>query len=341
MNHLQKIHLKKYTDFYNPRFCEQKDSFSKKPTYHFVDVSKKWNLYLWENQYQNLHLMYKSLKVREICAYALKKKNININLFLYHRYHGGLKLSTKTLTFYAPKFSKLFKSFRFLKRKSKPSRSQTQKRFSPANDLLWQRLAKNKIFRKLSKGKERKDSYRTKSAQELFQCKVSNKDLSSLSQALRTLSLSPSFSLNFWHESLPKTYLMENATSAFSRFRSNIHFWSGLQTLKLVVLGKGSAQLLASYVCNGVRRNRKRVAFIVYIKRLIDWHFHAAEDLRIQGIRIETKGRFNAKSRCRKYILSVGRVAKGEKTSNVDYAFTKAITVFGSLGIKVWVCPLA
>ena len=89
-----------------------------------------------------------------------------------------------------------------------------------------------------------------------------------------------------------------------------------------------------------VRRNRKRVAFMIYIKRLIDWHFHAIEDLKIQGIRIETKGRFNAKSRCRKYILAVGRVAKGEKRSKVDYAFTKAITVFGSLGIKVWICPL-
>lgn len=338
MNLQQTTYLKSYTDFYNPKFCDEKSVVSKNSKYYFVDVPQKWNLYLWENQYQNLHLMYKSLKVREICGYILKKKNININLFLYHKYHGGLKLSTKTLSFYAPKLSKLFKSFRSLKRNVRPLKG--QKNFSTVHKLLWQTLAKNKIFRKLSKGKERKDLLRTKSAQELFKCKVSNKDLCTLSQALRTISVSPSLSLNFWHESLPKTYLIENATSAFSRFKNNIHFWSGLQTLKLVVLGRGSAQLLAQYVCNGVRRNRKRVAFIMYIKRLIDWHFHGVEDLKIQGIRIETKGRFNAKSRCRKYILSVGRVAKGEKTSKVDYAFTKAITVFGSLGIKVWVCPL-
>ena len=68
-------------------------------------------------------------------------------------------------------------------------------------------------------------------------------------------------------------------------------------------------------------------------------NFANTQNLKIQGIRIEVKGRFNAKSRSKKYILSVGRVAKEEKTSQVDFAFLEAITIFGSLAIKVWVCP--
>lgn len=339
MNSPQVESLKNILRFYNPHFYKEDGVVPQNNVLHFKSLTQEGRLYIWENQYQNLHLTYKSLRTRETVARMLKKKNVLINSFLYHKHHGGLKLSAKTLSFYTPKLSKLFKSFRVLKRKGKNLKSRSQKSFF-SHDNLWKTLVKNKIFRKLAKGKERKDILKTRAAKQLFQSKISNTNLDHLGQALRTISSSPYLTLNFWHESLPKTYLVENATSAFSRFKNGIHFWSGLQTLKLVVLGRGSAQLLAAYVCNGVRRNRKRVAFIMYMKRLIDWHFHATENLKIQGIRIETKGRFNAKSRCRKYILSVGRVAKEEKTSKVDYAFTKAITVFGSLGIKVWICPL-
>lgn len=203
---------------------------------------------------------------------------------------------------------------------------------------MWNGVLRNNIFRCLKKNKQLS---KIKALDFLAKYKVPEKSLESIAKACMNISFSPNLYFKIWKKTLPKTYILDQAQSAFSRFKSNIHFWSGLQSLRLVVDGKGSSQLLASYVAIGVRRNRKRVAFIIYLKRIIDWHFKASEDLQIQGIRIETKGRFNAKSRCRKYILSVGRVAKGEKTSNVDYTFTETYTVFGSLGIKVWVCPNA
>lgn len=298
----------------------------------------KWNLYNWQNQHKNLHFTYKSIVLREILKHFFSKRGFYLNLFYLQKYHGHLSLSAQLFSFYTPKLAKVFKnlsSYKVKKKQKSLKLSQKKKNISE----VWNGVLRNNIFRSLKRNKNNRQLSKNKTLDLLAESKVQKRSLENIAKACMNVSFSPSLYLKIWKKSLPKTYILDQAQSAFSRFKNNIHFWSGLQSLRLVVDGKGSSQLLASYVAIGVRRNRKRVAFIIYLKRIIDWHFKASEDLQIQGIRIETKGRFNAKSRCRKYILSVGRVAKGEKTSNVDYTFTETYTVFGSLGIKVWVCP--
>jgi len=298
----------------------------------------KWNLYNWQNQHKNLHFTYKSIVLREILKHFLSKRGFHLNLFYLQKYHGHLSLSAQFFSFYIPKLVKVFRNLSSYKLKKKQkSLKLSQKKKNIAGSEVWNGVLRNNIFRSLKRNNRQLSKNKTFDL--LAEAKVQKRSLENIAKACMNVSSSPSLYLKIWKKTLPKTYILDQAQSAFSRFKNNIHFWSGLQSLRLVVDGKGSSQLLASYVAIGVRRNRKRVAFIIYLKRIIDWHFKASEDLQIQGIRIETKGRFNAKSRCRKYILSVGRVAKGEKTSNVDYTFTETYTVFGSLGIKVWVCP--
>ena len=306
-----------------------------------LDLTKKSNFYSWQNRYKNVHLSYKSIKLREILSHTLKKKTLDLNLFFFQKSHNHLNLSAKFYSFYSPKLTKVFKSLKKLRKRKinfKVKQNVTKKsKFYYQNH---NNFNKNKIFRKLFKAKTTSKLLLKQNAlKTLLNLAQNKKSLVSLTKAISSLSFSPTFSLKVWKTPLPKTYVLPNACLAFNRFKTNIHFWSGLQSMRCVVSGKGSSQLLANYIANGVRRNRKRVAFIIYLKRLIDWHFKGAENLQIQGIRIEAKGRFNAKSRCRKYILCVGRVAKSEKTSHVDYAFAQAVTVFGSLGIKVWICP--
>lgn len=312
--------------------------FSKK---YVLDFTKKSNFYSWQNRYKNVHLSYKSIKLREILSHNLKKKTLDLNSFLFQKFYNHLNLSAKFYSFYTPKLTKVFKTLKKLRKKKiniKAKQIITKKsKFYYQNH---NNFNKNKIFRKFFKAKTTsKLLLKQNTLKTLLNLVQNKKSLISLTKAISSLSFSPKFSLKVWKTPLPKTYVLPNACLAFNRFKTNIHFWSGLQSIRCVVSGKGSSQLLANYIANGVRRNRKRVAFIMYLKRLIDWHFKGAENLQIQGIRIEAKGRFNAKSRCRKYILCVGRVAKNEKTSHVDYAFAQAVTVFGSLGIKVWICP--
>jgi hypothetical protein len=306
-----------------------------------LNQTKKSNFYSWQDIYKNTHLTYKSIKLREILSHTIKKRAFYLNLFFFQKFHNNLNLNAKFYSFYSPKLIKVFKSLKKLREKRTKFKDKSiiikKSKFYYLNQ---NNFKKNKIFRKLFKTKTTyKLSIKQNSLKTLLSTTQDNKGLHLLTKAISSLSFSPKFSLKVWKTPLPKNYVLPNACLAFNRFKTNMHFWSGLQSMRCIVSGKGSSQLLANYVANGVRRNRKRVAFMMYLKRLIDWHFKAAPNLQIQGIRIEVKGRFNAKSRCRKYILCVGRVAKGEKTSYVDYAFTKTVTVFGSLGIKVWICP--
>lgn len=276
----------------------------------------------WQNQWKNLHLQYKSLLVKEILFHYFLKRKLLLNNFYYHKYHGGLRLIGNTFGFYSPKLPKLFKKY-----------------VRSKNDKNKQSIKTFKFRGKINKQKKKVFLVQPKLLKEAYSQSQYNYKLKSMSNALLAISSCPKLSMCFTHYYLPKTYLFSESYSVFSRYKKIQNFWEGLQIMRLIVENKAMAQVLARFVYTSIRRNPKRAAFIIYIKRLIDWHFATAKNLNIQGIRIEVKGRFNAKSRARKYILSVGRVAKQEKTSNVDYAFIEAFTIFGSLGIKVWVCP--
>lgn len=145
--------------------------------------------------------------------------------------------------------------------------------------------------------------------------------------------------LNFYQLYLPRRYRLESTVKAFKKQKRQIYFWESLQLIYVIFRGYGSADLLGSLIYTYTRKNPRRVAFLAYIKRLLSWHYKTIRHSRIQGVRIEVKGRFNAKSRARKRIISVGCVKIHVKTSNVDYVRLDAITKFGCLGIKVWVCP--
>jgi hypothetical protein len=282
----------------------------------------------WQHQWKNLHFQYKSLMVQNLVYHFFLKRKLYLNQFFYHKYHGGLRLVGNTIGFYNSKLSKVFKKYtrrnHFFGKKIQSKKKQSFQRSRKSNTSLKaknQHISQPKVLKEFLYNHQHK--YK----------------LNLMAKALLAYNATPKLFINFTHYYLPKTYIVNGAETAFFRFKSMQNFWHGLQLMRLIVENKAMAQMLARFVYLSVRRNPKRAAFIMHLKRIMDWHFAAAESLKIQGIRIEVKGRFNAKSRARKYILSVGRVAKQEKTSNVDYAFIEAITPFGCLAIKVWVCP--
>jgi len=322
--------------------------------------------YHWQNQWNNLHLQYKSLKVREILHSLFSKGQHTINNFYLHKYHGGLRLVGNTFGFYNPKLVKALKFYlrrRKILKKAKIFCTNLVK--NPKNKviLLPKKLRQNLVLNRhqetqrrrldalFNSAKKRKDKDNLKKVLTRRQRKnfkelknfvltgQANNKLNNLARAILVYMSTSSLHFSFTHYYLPKNYVLDNAPITFGRFKIIPNYWEGLQLIRLTVENKAISQLLAKFVYISIRRNPKRTAFMIHIKRIINWHFAYTENLMIQGIRIEVKGRFNAKSRSKKYILSVGRVAKQEKTSKVDYAFITAITIFGSLAIKVWVCP--
>jgi ribosomal protein S3 len=145
----------------------------------------------------------------------------------------------------------------------------------------------------------------------------------------------------FYTQYMPKDKVIIDSFQIFRKNKNERYFKIAIQVIYAVYKGQLSASVLSQFILICVRRNPRRTRFLSFLKRLIDWHFLVLNKAssKISGVRVEIKGRFTAKSRAKKQILSVGRIRIKEKESPVFYQNVTAITKFGSLSIKVWICP--
>jgi len=56
-----------------------------------------------------------------------------------------------------------------------------------------------------------------------------------------------------------------------------------------------------------------------------------------QGVKIKMSGRLNGVEIARQEVLSAGKMSLITIRSNVDYAVVEAHTLYGKIGVKVWV----
>lgn len=145
----------------------------------------------------------------------------------------------------------------------------------------------------------------------------------------------------FYTNYIPKNKLVKDCLQIFRKNKNDRYFKMTIQLVYAIYKGIISTSLFNQFILICVRKNSRRTKFLSFLKRLIDWYFIALskEVSIISGVRAEIKGRFTAKSRARKQILSVGRIRIKEQDSPVLYKKDVTITKFGSLSIKVWICP--
>nr|WGH12976.1 ribosomal protein S3 [Echinothamnion sp.] len=89
------------------------------------------------------------------------------------------------------------------------------------------------------------------------------------------------------------------------------------------------AVLLAQWIAQQLE---KRVAF----RRAVRQAIQKANKVNIDGIKIQISGRLNGAEIARKEWVREGRVPLQTLRANIDYAYTKAQTIYGILGIKIW-----
>lgn len=89
------------------------------------------------------------------------------------------------------------------------------------------------------------------------------------------------------------------------------------------------AQLLANSVADQLE---KRVAF----RRSIRTALQRAQRANVNGIKIQVSGRLNGAEIARSEWIREGRVPLQTLRADIDYATTEANTIYGVLGIKVW-----
>ena len=89
------------------------------------------------------------------------------------------------------------------------------------------------------------------------------------------------------------------------------------------------AQLLANLVAEQLE---KRIAF----RRAIRTVLQRAQKENVNGIKIQVSGRLNGAEIARSEWIREGRVPLQTLRADIDYATTEANTIYGVLGVKVW-----
>ncbi|WP_185871462.1 30S ribosomal protein S3 [Blattabacterium cuenoti] len=93
-------------------------------------------------------------------------------------------------------------------------------------------------------------------------------------------------------------------------------------------------ELDASLVAKGlVRQLENRISY----KKAIKLSILSATRMNAQGIRVQISGRLNGSEMARCEIYKEGRISLGTFRADVDYHMAVAHTVYGSIGIKVWI----
>lgn len=89
------------------------------------------------------------------------------------------------------------------------------------------------------------------------------------------------------------------------------------------------AKLLSQWIAQQLE---KRVAF----RRALRQGIQKAQKANIDGIKIQISGRLNGAEIARKEWVREGRVPLQTLKANIDYSYTRASTIYGILGIKIW-----
>ncbi|MBI5770956.1 MAG: 30S ribosomal protein S3 [Verrucomicrobia bacterium] len=91
------------------------------------------------------------------------------------------------------------------------------------------------------------------------------------------------------------------------------------------------AQLVAENVALQLER---RIAFRRAMKKAVEM----AMTLGAEGIRIQCSGRLGGADIARREWQRKGRVPLHTLRENIDYGFSEALTVYGKIGVKCWIC---
>nr|QCI07366.1 ribosomal protein S3 [Leiomenia cribrosa] len=89
------------------------------------------------------------------------------------------------------------------------------------------------------------------------------------------------------------------------------------------------ASLIADFI---TQQLEKRIAF----RRAVRQGIQRAQKSKIKGIKVQVSGRLNGAEIARSEWIREGRVPLQTLRANIDYSYKTAQTIYGILGVKVW-----
>lgn len=133
-----------------------------------------------------------------------------------------------------------------------------------------------------------------------------------------------------------------NLLSEFERQMTNLYRYEvklvrDAVHLTYITLLLKQPQTLARFIGYQLRRtprNRRQTKLIQFYKKIITLVLQ--EQKEIYGLRIKFKGRINGRKRAKTFTINMGRLPLQTHSYLIEYGESKGITIYGTIGIKVW-----
>ena len=101
--------------------------------------------------------------------------------------------------------------------------------------------------------------------------------------------------------------------------------------VKEVKIPELDSKLVADYIADSIERR-------VYFRRVMKRALRNTMRYGAEGMKIMISGRLGGAEMSRTEWYSEGKVPLHTLKSDIDYAFSEANTIYGKIGVKVWIC---
>nr|YP_011008155.1 ribosomal protein S3 [Egregia menziesii]WBP70056.1 ribosomal protein S3 [Egregia menziesii] len=147
--------------------------------------------------------------------------------------------------------------------------------------------------------------------------------------------------IKIYTRSIPKPVRrqMSYFTKSFNHIKYDYARY-GMQLMYLIIKNKASVTSLTRFLKQNLcsRQRRKRhYQFLAYVKQ----GFQALQEYKkIQGLKIQIKGRFThkAKGRSRIWKYQMGQMPISQLNKTIQAQYEQTQTGYGSVGLKIWIC---
>ena len=128
---------------------------------------------------------------------------------------------------------------------------------------------------------------------------------------------------------------------SFFPFKQEPFYNSGLILFFLIFSIRNMTPLLSKYIAKYFKllhRTRKINKFLLFLTRFVELSGNISfNNLKVKGLKIQIKGRFNGAPRSKKRVFEKGRIPLQTVTSKINYSLTHINTSYGVFSVKVWI----
>jgi hypothetical protein len=118
-------------------------------------------------------------------------------------------------------------------------------------------------------------------------------------------------------------------------FLKRLNYYSTLMNLAYWAFKTKQPQFLAKFLAQEFNKTRYQRSLYNNVDKVCAFLFNEYSE--IQGIRIQVSGRMNKSKRTRTFLVQYGAITTQTIIHPLKYAFEEAYTVYGSMGVKIWI----